>query len=77
MLNQDTDIDKILSVLQNKYRLEKTTNIDGLKIDFSDGWVHLRKSNTEPVIRIYAESEGKEKAEKFAQMMINEVKALI
>ena len=77
LLNQDTDIDKVLSVLQNKYRLEKITNIDGLKIDFSDGWVHLRKSNTEPVIRIYAESEGKEKAEKFAQMMINEVKALI
>ncbi len=77
LLNQDIDIDKILSVLQNKYSLEKTTNIDGLKIDFSDGWVHLRKSNTEPVIRIYAESEGKEKAEKFAQMMINEVKALI
>ena len=74
LLNQDTDIDKVLSVLQNKYRLEKITNIDGLKIDFSDGWVHLRKSNTEPVIRIYAESEGKEKAEKFAQMMINEVK---
>ena len=45
-----------------KYQNEQITTIDGLKIDFKDGWVHLRKSNTEPIIRIYAESEGKDKA---------------
>ncbi|MBT5089958.1 MAG: phosphoglucosamine mutase, partial [Flavobacteriales bacterium] len=49
----------------------------GLKIDFAKGWVHLRKSNTEPIIRVYAESEEEEKANEFAINMINEIKELI
>jgi len=53
------------------------TTIDGLKIDFKEGWVHLRKSNTEPIIRIYAESEGEDKANALAENMINEIKKLI
>jgi phosphomannomutase len=76
-LTPEIDVDAILSALAEKYKKEKITTIDGLKIDFSEGWVHLRKSNTEPIIRIYAESEGEEKANEFAINMINEIKELI
>jgi phosphomannomutase len=76
-LTPEIDVDKILSNLEQKYQNEQITTIDGLKIDFEEGWVHLRKSNTEPIIRIYAESEGEEKATAFAQKMINEIKELI
>ena len=73
----EIDVDNVLSTLEEKYKEEQITNIDGLKIDFEDGWVHLRKSNTEPIIRIYAESEGEEKANSFAEKMIKEIKELI
>ena len=76
-LTHEIDVDKILSILEQKYQNEKITTIDGLKIDFEEGWVHLRKSNTEPIIRIYAESVGEEKATAFAQKMINEIKGLV
>ena len=76
-LTPEIDVDKILELLKEKYQNEQITTIDGLKIDFKDGWVHLRKSNTEPIIRIYAESEGKDKANSFAENMINEIKNLI
>ncbi len=76
-LTPEIDVDNILSTLEQKYKEEQITTIDGLKIDFEDGWVHLRKSNTEPIIRIYAESEGEEKANGFAEKMINEIKELI
>ena len=76
-LTPEINVDNILSALEKKYKEEKTTTIDGLKIDFEDGWVHLRKSNTESIIRIYAESEGKEKVNSFAQKIINEIKELI
>jgi len=76
-LTPEIDVDAILSTLEKKYKDEQITTIDGLKIDFEDGWVHLRKSNTEPIIRIYAESEGEEKAIAFAQNMIKEIKELI
>ena len=76
-LTPEIDVDNILLTLEDKYKEEKITTIDGLKIDFEDGWVHLRKSNTEPIIRIYAESEGEEKANGFAEKMINEIKELI
>jgi phosphomannomutase len=76
-LTPDLDVDAILTTLEEKYKNEQITTIDGLKIDFQEGWVHLRKSNTEPIIRIYAESEGEEKANKFANNMINEIKELI
>ena len=76
-LTPEIDVDNILSTLEEKYKEEQITTIDGLKIDFEDGWVHLRKSNTEPIIRIYAESEGEEKANGFAEKMINEIKELI
>ena len=76
-MNHHSDVDNILATLKEKYKNEKITTIDGLKIDFKDGWVHLRKSNTEPIIRIYAESEGEEKAKTFAQKMIKEIKELL
>ena len=76
-LTPEIDVDAILTTLKEKYKNEQITTIDGLKIDFQEGWVHLRKSNTEPIIRIYAESEGEEKANKFANDMINEIKELI
>jgi phosphomannomutase len=76
-LTPEIDVDAILSALEEKYKNEKITTIDGLKIDFKEGWVHLRKSNTEPIIRIYAESEGEEKTNEFANKMINEIKELI
>ena len=75
--DQVIDVDKILSTLAKKYQNEQITTIDGLKIDFKEGWVHLRKSNTEPIIRIYAESDGDEKANAFAQNMIQEIKELL
>tara|TARA_B110000495_G_C23012585_1_gene599100 strand:- start:206 stop:1585 length:1380 start_codon:yes stop_codon:yes gene_type:complete len=76
-LTPEINVDNILSALEEKYKEEQITTIDGLKIDFEDSWIHLRKSNTEPIIRIYAESEGEEKANSFAQKMINEIKELI
>ena len=76
-LTPEIDVDAILSALEEKYKDEQITTIDGLKIDFKEGWVHLRKSNTEPIIRIYAESEGEENANSLAENMINEIKGLI
>jgi phosphomannomutase len=60
-----------------KYSSFKTSIIDGLKIDFDEGWVHLRRSNTEPIIRIYAESNTKQKANELANDFINQIKEII
>ena len=76
-LTSEINVDKILSDLEDKYKKEKITSIDGLKIDFKEGWVHLRKSNTEPIIRVYAESKGEDKANALAKNMIKEIKKLI
>jgi len=76
-LTPDTDVDKILNEIKLKFSGKNDvgiSNIDGVKLDFSDGWVHLRKSNTEPIIRIYAEGKNRAKAEKFAEMIMNEIK---
>ena len=59
-------MDAILAAMKEKYSSEKITDIDGVKIDFKDSWVHLRKSNTEPIIRIYAEAHTMEEAEALA-----------
>ena len=66
-LTPEIDVNSILEFLKEKYKNEQITTIDGLKIDFEDGWIHLRKSNTEPIIRIYAESESKIKAVVYLQ----------
>ena len=57
----------ILEAVKVKFSNEKITDIDGVKIDFPDSWVHLRKSNTEPIIRIYSEAETMEKADALAE----------
>ena len=65
-LTPEIDVDAVLAAMKNKFADEKITDIDGVKIDFSDSWVHLRKSNTEPIIRIYSEAHTMEEAEKLA-----------
>ena len=75
-LTNSKDISSIISELAKKYNKEKINLVDGLKIDFDEGWIHLRKSNTEPIIRIYSESLSKEKADNLASMFIKEIKSL-
>ena len=62
-LTPDTDIDAILQRIKQMYANEQVTDIDGVKIDFADKWVHLRKSNTEPIIRVYSEAATMEEAD--------------
>ena len=76
-LDVKTDISHIFNELKIKYSSYKTSLIDGLKIDFDEGWVHLRRSNTEPIIRIYAESNTKQKANELANDFINQIKEII
>ncbi len=70
------DVDAILVTMANKYKMEEISTIDGVKIDFADNWVHLRKSNTEPIIRIYTEASSQEKADDLALRIINDIKAI-
>lgn len=72
-LTPETDIDGILSKVKKLYKGEKITDIDGVKIDFDEGWVHLRKSNTEPIIRVYAESSSIEKANQLATNIMDKI----
>lgn len=75
-LSPAIDVDKILEGLKKKYASEKVTDIDGVKIDFERGWVHLRKSNTEPIIRIYSESKDEAAANALAEEVIAVAKSL-
>jgi len=75
-LTPEIDVDNILTKIKEKYSNEKINDIDGVKIDFADEWVHLRKSNTEPIIRIYSESKSEEQAQKLAQKIIADIKAI-
>lgn len=72
-LTPEIDVDAILDAMKEHYKSEKITDIDGVKIDFPQSWVHLRKSNTEPIIRIYAEAHTMEEADKLA----NDIKEVI
>jgi phosphomannomutase len=72
-LDQEMDVDAILSRVQSVFRDEETNTVDGLKIDFADGWVHLRKSNTEPIIRIYSEGASAETAERLSDIVMREI----
>ncbi len=76
-LTQGVDVDALLLGMKEKYRSERVNDTDGLKIDFAHGWVHLRKSNTEPIIRIYAEAADKAAADGLAERTIAEIKALL
>ncbi len=72
-LTQETNVDAILANIANLYKNEKVNTIDGVKIDFAEGWVHLRKSNTEPIIRIYAESSTLDAANALAKQIMNNI----
>lgn len=76
-LTPEVDFDTIVNALERKFSGEQITDIDGLKIDFADGWVHLRKSNTEPIIRVYSEGYNKESAEKLGWKVMNFIKEMI
>ncbi len=75
-LTPDIDVDAILEAVKKKFSNERITDIDGVKIDFADSWVHLRKSNTEPIIRIYSEAETMEKADHLAEEIKNVIASL-
>ncbi len=76
-LTPEIDVDAILVAMKEKYKNEKVNAIDGVKIDFAEEWVHLRKSNTEPIIRIYSESKNEAKANALAEKIISEIKDII
>jgi phosphomannomutase len=76
-LTPDLNVDAILKAMETRYQNEKLTTIDGVKIDFSNSWVHLRKSNTEPIIRIYTEAPTQNEADALAYKIIQEIKAVI
>ena len=76
-LTPDIDLASILTKLEEQFKSEDYNTIDGLKINFADGWVHLRKSNTEPIIRVYSEAGTKERAEEFVKMMKDKVMNMI
>ena len=75
-LTPQIDVDAILVAMTEKYKDEDITTIDGVKIDFAAEWVHLRKSNTEPIIRIYTEASSQEKADVLALRIIDEIKVI-
>ena len=71
------DVKSILAVMKDRYAGKgRITDIDGVKIDFPDSWVHMRSSNTEPIIRIYAESGDRRSAEKLAADFMAEIQSL-
>ncbi|WP_333660631.1 phosphoglucosamine mutase [Chishuiella changwenlii] len=76
-LTPEINVDELLVKIQDVYKNEQINTVDGVKIDFPTEWVHLRKSNTEPIIRIYTESTSEENANKLADKMIESIKNII
>lgn len=76
-LTPQIDVDAILAEMQSKYNHEQHSTIDGLKIDFAENWVHLRKSNTEPIIRIYAEAKSQQEADELAERILGEIRSIV
>ncbi len=76
-LTPEIDVDAILVAVKQKFANEEVNDIDGVKIDFADKWVHLRKSNTEPIIRIYSEAATMEQAEALAQEIKDVINSLV
>ena len=73
-LTPETDVDAILARVKQLYNNERVNDCDGVKIDFTEGWVHLRQSNTEPIIRVYSEAATMDKANALAQKVMDVVK---
>ena len=76
-LTPDIDVDSLLTKMEKEYQNEDVSTLDGVKIDFEKNWVHLRKSNTEPIIRIYTEAFSQEEADDLGDRMIDKIKSLI
>ena len=76
-LTKDINVDLILEQMSHRYKDEEINTIDGVKIDFETEWVHLRKSNTEPIIRIYTESNSQENADALAQKIMEEIRKIV
>jgi phosphomannomutase len=76
-LTKDINVDKVLDAVKKKYKKQPVNTIDGVKIEFDNEWVHLRKSNTEPIIRIYSESDMEVKADNLAKKIISDIKEII
>jgi phosphomannomutase len=76
-LTPETDVDGILAAMEKKYAAQPVNTIDGVKIEFDKEWVHLRKSNTEPIIRIYSESTNESTANNLANKIIEDIKELM
>jgi phosphomannomutase len=76
-LTKEVNVDKILEGIKTKYKKQPVNLVDGVKIEFDKEWVHLRRSNTEPIIRIYSESESETTAENLARKIILDIKELI
>lgn len=75
-LTPQIDVDNVLKSIYEKYKNEEISTIDGVKVDFTNEWVHLRKSNTEPIIRIYTEAQTQNAADKLAERFVSELKAI-
>lgn len=75
-LTPDLDVDAILKAIAQRYAVEKVSTIDGVKIDFEKAWVHLRKSNTEPIVRIYTEAGSQDDASALARKFMDEIEAI-
>ena len=75
-LTPQLNVDAILQEIAIRYSTEEINTLDGVKIDFSENWVHLRKSNTEPIIRIYTEAKSQEEANMLADRFIKELKEI-
>ncbi|MBE6195478.1 MAG: phosphoglucosamine mutase [Rikenellaceae bacterium] len=75
-LTPEIDVDKVLREMKERYANEQVNDIDGVKIDFAENWVHLRKSNTEPIIRVYTEAKSPAEADALAQRFIAEIKEI-
>jgi phosphomannomutase len=71
------DVDQILAEIQEKYKNEEINTVDGVKIEFENEWVHLRKSNTEPIIRIYAEGQSETIAQNVGNKLTDDIKSLV
>lgn len=76
-LSKEMDVDAILTTIQERYKQQPISTIDGVRIEFDNQWVHLRKSNTEPIIRIYCESDSMATANHLANKIISDIKEII
>ena len=76
-LKPGTNPDEVLAKVLEKYNGDNVTTIDGVKIDFPDKWVHLRKSNTEPIIRVYSEAPTAAEAQEIGEKFMKEIEALV